>query len=128
MSRRDRPAKPALSQAAIVDAALVLLDSDGLDGVSMRRVAQALDTGPASLYVYVHNRDELVSLLVDRVAGEVSLPIVGPESDWREQLIDLMKTDYFRLLTEPEAGYAMDAPGTIVEPGELFPWAEKKAV
>jgi len=56
----------------------------------MRRVAQALDTGPASLYVYVHNRDELVSLLVDRVAGEVSLPIVGPESNWREQLIDLM--------------------------------------
>jgi len=40
-----------------------------------------------------------------------------------KQLISLVKTDHFRLLAEPEAGYAMDEPGTIVEPAQLFPWA-----
>jgi AcrR family transcriptional regulator len=89
VSRRNRPAKPALSQESIVDAALAILDADGLDAVSMRRVAQALDTGPASLYVYVANRDELLALLLDRVAAEVRLP--GPDDGrpWRERLVDL---------------------------------------
>jgi len=90
VSRRERPAKPALSQETIVDAAMALLDSEGLDGVSMRRVAQALDTGPASLYVYVRNRDELVALLIDRISGAIPLPIGGSGADWREQLTDLM--------------------------------------
>ena len=67
-----------------------LLIAEGLDGVSMRRVAQALDTGPASLYVYVRNRDDLVALLLDRIAGEITLPVLGPATDWREELINLL--------------------------------------
>ena len=89
VSRRNRPAKPALSLESIVDAALVILDADGLEAVSMRRVAQALDTGPASLYVYVANRDELLALLLDRVAAEVRLPAPDDERPWRERLVDL---------------------------------------
>ena len=64
-SRRDRPAKPALSREAIVDAALAIVREEGIDALTMRRLAQALDTGPASLYVYVANRDELWDLLFD---------------------------------------------------------------
>ncbi|MCD5350194.1 TetR/AcrR family transcriptional regulator [Kineosporia mesophila] len=91
VSRRERPAKPALSQGAIVDAALELLDAEGLDGVSMRRVAQKLDTGAASLYVYVRNREELIELLWDRVAGDIVLP--APDSgDWRQRLSQLALT------------------------------------
>ena len=52
-STRDRPAKPPLSVDAVVDAALAVLQADGLEAVTMRRVAAALDTGAASLYVYV---------------------------------------------------------------------------
>jgi AcrR family transcriptional regulator len=88
VSRRDRPAKPALSREKIIDVALALLDEDGLDGVSMRRVAQQLDTGPASLYVYVRNRDELLAAIWDRVAGEVELP--DPNTGWREPLSQLI--------------------------------------
>lgn len=109
VSRRDRPAKPALSQETIVDAAMALLDAGGLDGVSMRRVAQALDTGPASLYVYVQNRDDLVALLIDRIAGEVALPVVGPETDWRESLIDLMLAAIKELSRHPGIAVAMFA-------------------
>jgi AcrR family transcriptional regulator len=46
-SRRDRPAKPALSREAIVDAGLAIVREEGIDALTMRRLAQALDTGPA---------------------------------------------------------------------------------
>ena len=63
------PAKAPLTRDAIVDAALELLDADGLDGVSMRRVAQKLETGPASLYQHVGNKDELLEAVLDRVCA-----------------------------------------------------------
>ena len=58
-SRRARPAKTALSRETIVDTALDIVRSEGIDALTMRRLAQALDTGPASLYVYVANQAEL---------------------------------------------------------------------
>jgi AcrR family transcriptional regulator len=109
VSRRERPAKPALSQETIVDAAMALLESDGLDGVSMRRVAQSLDTGPASLYVYVKSRDELIALIMDRIAGEITLPAVGAGADWREQLIDLLLASIKGLGRYPGIAVAMFA-------------------
>ena len=84
-SRRERPAKPALSRDAIVAAALEIARNEGIEALSMRRVAQALDTGPASLYVYVADRDELHELLFDAAAGTVETEPVDPER-WREQL------------------------------------------
>jgi len=88
-STRDRPAKAPLSENAIVDAALAITRAEGLDAVTMRRVAAALDTGAASLYVYVRNRDELLRAMMDRVAGTVP-PIAPDQERWREQVHDLM--------------------------------------
>jgi AcrR family transcriptional regulator len=87
-SRRDRPAKPALSRDAIVDAALQIVRAEGIDALSMRRLAQALDTGPASLYVYVANRDELWELLFDAALATVTTEPTEPDR-WREQLHEL---------------------------------------
>ncbi len=84
-SRRERPAKSALSRDAIVEAALAITREEGIDAVSMRRIAQALDTGPASLYVYVANRDELLELLFDAAIAEIETEPVDP-ARWREQL------------------------------------------
>jgi len=88
-SRRDRPSKPALSREAIIDAGLEILRTEGIDALSMRRVAQALDTGPASLYVYVANREELHALLFDAAIGTITVEETDPER-WREQLQDLI--------------------------------------
>ena len=66
VSRRERPAKPALSRAAIIDAAMELVQQEGARPLTMRRLAAQLDTGPASLYVYVRNTTELNALLIDR--------------------------------------------------------------
>jgi AcrR family transcriptional regulator len=84
-SRRDRPAKPALSREAIVEAGLQIVREEGIDALTMRRIAQALDTGPASLYVYVANRDELWELLFDAAIASVTTEPTDP-ARWREQL------------------------------------------
>jgi AcrR family transcriptional regulator len=85
-STRDRPAKPPLSEDAILDVAMRILREEGLDAVTMRRLAGELDTGPASLYVYISGRDALRNALLDRVAGMVELEEPDP-SRWREQVV-----------------------------------------
>lgn len=88
-STRDRPAKAPLSEGVVVDAGLRILRQDGLDAVTMRRVATDLDTGPASLYVYVKGRDGLCRAMLDRVVGMVPLEAPDPQR-WREQLNGLL--------------------------------------
>jgi len=84
-SRRDRPAKPALSREAIVEAGLAIARTEGVDALTMRRLAHALDTGPASLYVYVASRDELWELLFDAAIATIAVEPTDP-ARWREQL------------------------------------------
>jgi AcrR family transcriptional regulator len=89
-STRDRPAKPPLSEEAILDVALGIVREEGLDAVTMRRLATELDTGPASLYVYFSSRDALLDAMLDRVTGMVPLDEPDP-ARWREQIHNLMK-------------------------------------
>jgi AcrR family transcriptional regulator len=84
-SRTPAPPKRQLSQELIVETGLRIMDAEGLDALSMRRVAQELDTGPASLYAHVANKDELLELVYDRVLGEVRLP-ERDAARWKEQL------------------------------------------
>ncbi|GHE06488.1 TetR/AcrR family transcriptional regulator [Streptomyces alanosinicus] len=96
-SRRERPAKPALSRESIVAAAVAILRAEGLRKVTMRRLAQELDTGPASLYVYVRNTDELHAAVLDELLGTV--PPAPAEGDWRERL-EAVLTGYTAMLLE----------------------------
>ncbi|MET9494869.1 TetR/AcrR family transcriptional regulator [Streptomyces sp. NPDC006552] len=97
-SRRERPAKPALSRAGIVAAAVHVLRAEGLGKVTMRRLARELDTGPASLYVYVRNTDELHAAVLDALLAEVDLsPAREASGDWRERLTRLL-TSYLEML------------------------------
>jgi AcrR family transcriptional regulator len=85
--RGKPPARTPLSREAIADAALAIVDADGLDGLSMRRLAEELGTGPASLYAHVSGKSELLQLLIDRVAAETEAPAPDPER-WQEQVKD----------------------------------------
>ncbi|MGD0809788.1 MAG: TetR/AcrR family transcriptional regulator C-terminal domain-containing protein [Acidimicrobiales bacterium] len=83
--RPDAQPRVPLTREAIVDAALAVLDAVGMDGLSMRRVAQELGTGAASLYWHVRNKDELFQLVFDRVTREIVLP--EPDAArWQDQL------------------------------------------
>jgi AcrR family transcriptional regulator len=114
-STRDRPAKTPLSEQAIVDAGLEICRAEGLDAVTMRRVAAALDTGAASLYVYVRNRDELVDAMVNRAFGEIQLVVPDP-AHWREQLFGML--DHFRAVLEAHPGMATMLVGVPTAGGD----------
>jgi AcrR family transcriptional regulator len=90
-STRDRPAKPPLSEEAILDVALRIVRAEGLEAVTMRRLAAELDTGPASLYVYFKGREELRNGMLDRVAGSVALESPEP-ARWRDQVHRLLRS------------------------------------
>jgi AcrR family transcriptional regulator len=91
---RRKPDPPArserrpLTRDAIVDAALALLDREGLAGLSMRRLADELGVGAASLYWHVGDKEELLSLVLDRLVGETQVPDPDP-AHWQEQVKEL---------------------------------------
>ncbi|GAB3744867.1 TetR/AcrR family transcriptional regulator C-terminal domain-containing protein [Amycolatopsis oliviviridis] len=96
-SRRERPAKPALTRDGIVAAAVGILREEGLPKVTMRRLAQELDTGAASLYVYVRNTAELHAAILDELLGTISPP--SSEGGWRDR-IERLLTAYTSMLLE----------------------------
>jgi AcrR family transcriptional regulator len=137
---RTRPAKAPLSRKAVVAAALALVDEVGYAAVTMRRVAQALDTGPASLYVYVADRDELMAEVYDLALAEVRVP--GPaDGDWRARLEllvgraiatlgghdDIALVAIARVPTGPHALRVLEAMMTLLRAGGIddavCPWA-----
>ena len=83
---RSAVGRPAQwSRAEITGVALRVADADGLDAVSMRRVAAELGTGAASLYRYVDTREDLLDLMTDATSAEYEL---APSSgDWLADLI-----------------------------------------
>lgn len=85
-SRRERPAKPALTCEGIVAAAVGVLRSEGLEKVTLRRLAAELDTGPASLYVYFRNVADLHAAVLDDLLGTVDLGPAGAGGQWRDRL------------------------------------------
>lgn len=82
--------KEPLTTTRIVDAAMALMAEQGYDAVSMRSLARALDTGPASLYAHVANREDLDQLVIDRIASRLEVPEPDPEH-WDEQLKALLR-------------------------------------
>jgi AcrR family transcriptional regulator len=90
VSRRERPAKPALTREGIVAAAVGVMRAEGLDRVTMRRLAQELDTGAASLYVYLRNTAELHAAMLEELLGQVDLSPVTAAGDWRDRLIKVL--------------------------------------
>jgi AcrR family transcriptional regulator len=82
--RKDSPRTP-LTRQAIVEAALRVLDRDGMDALSMRKVGEELGTGAASLYWHVRNKEELLQLVFETVSEEAALPPPDP-SHWQQQL------------------------------------------
>ncbi|MEU0687034.1 TetR/AcrR family transcriptional regulator [Streptomyces uncialis] len=81
----NRPVPAPLSRERIVRAAIQLADADGLDAVSLRKVATVLDVRPMRLYGYIDGKEELLDLMVDAVHAEIR-----PVGDgWREVLRSL---------------------------------------
>jgi AcrR family transcriptional regulator len=81
--RRQKEQHPALSRAQIVAAAVRLLDAEGIEALSMRKLGTGMGTAATSLYRHVANKDELIELVVDEVYGELEVPAVSDPDGWR---------------------------------------------
>jgi AcrR family transcriptional regulator len=98
---RDQPRKgpkPGLTLAKIVEAAIRLADRDGLDAVSMARVAAELGAAPMSLYRHITSKDDLLELMTDTAWGPPPAPLIGT---WREQLTQWARTMRQRMSAHP---------------------------
>jgi AcrR family transcriptional regulator len=95
-----RPGRPArLSQEAVVTAAESVVARHGIDGLTMRRVAQELRSSPMAIYRHVRDKDELLVLLLDRLASRLPRPPLP--DDPRARLMTLWRVLYDGLDQHP---------------------------
>jgi len=80
-----------LSKAAVVEQALALADAEGLDGLTIRRLAKELGVTPMALYWHFRNKDELLAGLADRIWGEIDTD-VDAGARWPGQLRCLLES------------------------------------
>ncbi|BDH06774.1 MULTISPECIES: TetR/AcrR family transcriptional regulator [Streptomyces] len=103
--------RPSFSREAITVAAVALADAEGLDAVSMRRVAAAVGAGVMSLYSYAPDKETLLELMIDHVSAE--LPATGPlTGDWRADLKTVARLQRGHMLRHPWLPAALAAHRT----------------
>jgi AcrR family transcriptional regulator len=91
-----------LSRHAIVDAAIRLADADGLDAVTVRRLAAELDVKPMSLYVHIAAKADLLALMANELIGQMLVDAPLPEG-WREALTELSQRMHAVYVAHPWA-------------------------
>ena len=100
-ARPERPSREragGLDRQQIVRAAITIADREGLDALTMRRVAQQLGAGTMSLYWHVRNKDELIELMRDQVTGEHTLE---PSGNWRTDMARFARDTRAMFLRHP---------------------------
>jgi AcrR family transcriptional regulator len=112
-----RGPKRSLSVEEIAAAAGVIADAEGLEAVSMQRVARACAVTTMALYRYVSGKDELIALMLDRGLGAPPA-LVGVSGDWRAQLEDWARRLWEIFQAHPWS-LAATAPARLMGPNEL---------
>lgn len=106
---RTRTRAP-LTRERVLTTAVVLADQGGIESLSMRKLAQALDVVPMALYRHVANKDELLNGLVDVVIGEIDPPL--PDVDWKSAMRERILSARRALFRHPWASRVMESRTT----------------
>ena len=96
-----------LSKERVLGAAVALADAQGVEGLSMRKLAQELGVVPMALYKHVANKDELLDAMVDVVVGEIDPPAGG--TDWKTAMRRRVLSARGALLRHPWASRVMES-------------------
>ncbi|MDT0345773.1 TetR/AcrR family transcriptional regulator C-terminal domain-containing protein [Streptomyces litchfieldiae] len=100
--RRTSRGEPPLTLTRIVEAAVALLDEEGIERLTMRRLAERLAVVAPSLYWHVDTKDDVIDLAVDAIFGEAP-PGAGTAAHWRESVTAVLTTWRAALLRHPWA-------------------------
>ncbi len=126
-ARRQRePDQPALSRAAIVREAITMLDADGVEALSMRKLGAALNAGATSLYRHVATKDELMELAVDEVVAEITIPPVG-SPEWRAAAAETARSFRAMALRHPWIASVLGQAGLAYLGPNLMSLSERLA-
>jgi AcrR family transcriptional regulator len=100
--------KKPITVDAIISTAFGIVEAEGYEALTMRRVAAALETGSSSLYAHVVNKQDLDELLIGRLCANITLPEPDPAT-WRQQIIDVcaqLRDQYQRYPGISQAAFA----------------------
>ncbi|MFE5486763.1 TetR/AcrR family transcriptional regulator [Streptomyces sp. NPDC056527] len=120
------PDQPALSRAAIVREAIVMLDAEGTEALSMRKLGARLNAGATSLYRHVATKDELMELAVDEVFGEIVVPPVD-SPDWRAAATEAAGSFRATALRHPWLASVLGQAGLAYLGPNLMAYSERMA-
>src|SRR3954466_3374483 len=104
-----------LSRRRILDAARAIAQGEGIDALSMRRLAQELDVWPMSVYRYFQDKDALLDAMASDLMAQ--LPELPASGSWRERMHDLLDEAARRLADAP--GLAARLPRAFLAEGAL---------
>ena len=88
---QEQSGEPPLSRDRIVATAVELLDAQGLDGLTMRRLADRLGAGVMSLYWHVNNKEDVFDLALDTVLAQRGPPQTLRSQDWRANVVHMLE-------------------------------------
>jgi AcrR family transcriptional regulator len=127
-TRQQRePDQPALSRAAIVREAVGMLDAEGTEALSMRKLGARLNAGATSLYRHVATKDELMELAVDEVFGEITVPADGTGADWRAAVSEAARSFRATTLRHPWLASVLGQAGLAYLGPNLMSFSERLA-
>ena len=110
-----RVPRNTLSRSIIVDAALELIDTAGLDTVTMPNVARHLGVGTMSLYRHVGDKGDLIDAVADRVMGQIGVP-GGAADDWEGRVVGYLRALRETATAHPALGRILADHGLTVGP------------
>src|SRR5437773_8766485 len=125
-TRPREPEQPALSRAAIVREAITMLDADGIEALSMRKLGAALNVGATSLYRHVATKDELMELAVDEVVAEIIVP-PADSPDWRAAAAETARSFRATALRHPWVASVLGQAGLAYLGPNLMSLSERLA-
>ena len=122
VSSQPKPGRPPrISRGEIVEVARGIVDRDGVEKLTMRRVAAEIGSAPMALYHHVRNKEQLLSLLLDDVARE--LPVPELPADPRERIVVAATTVHDLFLAHPWVAEALTSDDLLSPTALWFPEA-----
>ncbi len=101
----SKAGREPLTREKIVEKAIEILDAEGIEGISMRRLGEALGVEAMALYHHFHNKDEILDGIATRIIEETGPAAPSPDADWKTVMLSGPQSAARALEAHPKAGW-----------------------